>query len=409
MTSFRSAIGERELAACLRASARAGADDRLPAGLCLGHDRRQGAGARRLGGGEGRAMLRFDYSGCGRSAGEFEAQSLAQWRDDALGMIDEVAQGPVVLVGSSMGGWLMLLAALARPEQVKGLIGVAAAPDFTGWGYSEEEKLTILRDGRIEQANPYGDAPTVTSRAFWESGEALRLTHAPIAIDCPVRLLHGQADADVPWAWSLRLDGFDPFSRRADAAGQGRRPPPLARMRSRAAAERDGQSDGAARTRESPRPRAGAAGRPGLDPHAQPGPRPRPAAAHGPKRPLHQRRLRQRRACRPARLSRPRSPSATAPASISSAPTRRRRPRRRAPGGSKAAASMPANASASPMSRSSAGARPRRSMSRRRPTPRRRAIRAAPISSSRRAMPGSRPASRPAPCSRSMRRWRRRT
>ena len=153
----------------------------------------------------GRALLRFDYSGCGQSAGDFEAQSLAQWRDDALGMIDEVAQGPVVLVGSSMGGWLMLLAALARPERVKGLIGVAAAPDFTAWGYSEEEKLTILRDGRVEQPNPYGDAPTVTSRTFWESGEMLRLTHAPIAIDCPVRLLHGQADADVPWAWSLRL------------------------------------------------------------------------------------------------------------------------------------------------------------------------------------------------------------
>ncbi len=154
---------------------------------------------------EGRALLRFDYSGCGQSAGDFEAQSLAQWRDDALGMIDEVAAGPVVLIGSSMGGWLMLLAALARPEQVKGLVGVAAAPDFTAWGYSEEEKMTILRDGRLERSNPYGDAPTVTSRAFWESGEMLRLTHAPIGIDCPVRLLHGQADPDVPWAWSLRL------------------------------------------------------------------------------------------------------------------------------------------------------------------------------------------------------------
>ena len=153
----------------------------------------------------GRAMLRFDYSGCGESPGDFEAQSLAQWRDDVLGMIDEVTQGPVVLVGSSMGGWLMLHAALARPERVVGLVGIAAAPDFTGWGYSEEEKLTILSSGRLEQPNPYGDAPTVTSRAFWESGEAMRLTHAPIAIDCPVRLLHGQQDADVPWAWSLRL------------------------------------------------------------------------------------------------------------------------------------------------------------------------------------------------------------
>lgn len=153
----------------------------------------------------GRAMLRFDYSGCGESPGDFEAQSLARWLGDTLGMIDEIAQGPVVLVGSSMGGWLMLHAALARPEKVVGLVGIAAAPDFTGWGYSEAEKLTILSAGRLEQPSPYGDAPTVTSRTFWESGEAMRLTHAPIGIDCPVRLLHGQQDADVPWAWSLRL------------------------------------------------------------------------------------------------------------------------------------------------------------------------------------------------------------
>lgn len=153
----------------------------------------------------GRAMLRFDYSGCGESPGAFEAQSLAQWRDDVLGMIDDVAQGPVVLVGSSMGGWLMLHAALARPGRVVGLVGVAAAPDFTGWAYSEEEKLKILSEGRLEQPNPHGDAPTVTSRVFWESGEAMRLTHGPIDIRCPVRLLHGQQDPEVPWAWSLRL------------------------------------------------------------------------------------------------------------------------------------------------------------------------------------------------------------
>jgi len=153
----------------------------------------------------GRAMLRFDYTGCGESPGAFEEQSLARWRDDALGMIDEIARGPVILVGSSMGGWLMLHAAMARPERVVGLVGIAAAPDFTGWGYSEEEKMTILTEGRIEQPNPYGDAPTVTSRAFWESGEAMRITHGPIGIDCPIRLLHGQKDADVPWAWSLRI------------------------------------------------------------------------------------------------------------------------------------------------------------------------------------------------------------
>jgi len=153
----------------------------------------------------GRAMLRFDYAGCGASNGAFEAQPLARWRDDVLAMIDRVVEGPVVLVGSSMGGWLMLLAALARPDRIAALVGIAAAPDFTSWGYSEEQKLTILRDGRLVEHSPYGETPYVTSRAFWESGEALRLMHGPLAIDCPVRLLHGQADADVPWSLSLDL------------------------------------------------------------------------------------------------------------------------------------------------------------------------------------------------------------
>jgi pimeloyl-ACP methyl ester carboxylesterase len=154
---------------------------------------------------EGRAMLRFDYAGCGASGGKFEEQSLGNWRNDALAMLDEVVEGPVVLVGSSMGGWLMLLVALARPERVAALVGIAAAPDFTGWGFSDEEKLAILRDGRLEQPSAYSDTPYLTTRIFWESGEALRLLHAPIAIDCPLRLLHGQRDEDVPWTHSIQL------------------------------------------------------------------------------------------------------------------------------------------------------------------------------------------------------------
>jgi pimeloyl-ACP methyl ester carboxylesterase len=154
---------------------------------------------------DGRAMLRLDYGGCGLSGGDFETQTLASWRDDVLAMIDGVVEGPAVLVGSSMGGWLMLLAALARPERVAGLVGVAAAPDFTGWGYSEAQKLAILREGRLVEDNPYGEAPMVTTRAFWESGEALRMLHAPIPIDCPVRLLHGLEDKDVPWGRSMEL------------------------------------------------------------------------------------------------------------------------------------------------------------------------------------------------------------
>jgi pimeloyl-ACP methyl ester carboxylesterase len=154
---------------------------------------------------QGRAMIRFDYAGCGSSAGDFEAQTLAGWRDDVLGVIDRLAEGPVVLVGSSMGGWLMLLAALARPERVAGLVGIAAAPDFTDWGFTSEQKTMLLAEGRLEEPPPYGEAPSVTTRAFWESGERLKLLDAEIAIDCPVRLLHGLADRDVPWRVSLRL------------------------------------------------------------------------------------------------------------------------------------------------------------------------------------------------------------
>jgi pimeloyl-ACP methyl ester carboxylesterase len=153
---------------------------------------------------EGRAMLRFDYGGCGASEGRFEEETLATWRDDALAMIDLV-DAPVVLVGSSMGGWLMLLAAQARPERVKALVGIAAAPDFTDWGYTQEQKRTLREQGRLVEDNPYGDAPTVTTRAFWESGEALKLLGGEIGFAGPVRLLHGLADADVPWRVSLDL------------------------------------------------------------------------------------------------------------------------------------------------------------------------------------------------------------
>ena len=153
---------------------------------------------------QGRAMLRFDYGGCGISGGDFEAQTLRDWLDDALLMIDQVVEGPVVLVGSSMGGWLMLHIAMARPERVAGLVGIAAAPDFTWWGFDEAQKRTLLGEGRLVEPSPHGE-PLVTTRAFWESGEGLRLMHAEIAVDCPVRLLHGEVDDDVPWTWSLEL------------------------------------------------------------------------------------------------------------------------------------------------------------------------------------------------------------
>jgi pimeloyl-ACP methyl ester carboxylesterase len=147
----------------------------------------------------GRASLLFDYGGCGLSSGDFEAQSFRDWLGDALHLIDHVVpEGPLVLVGSSMGGWLMLHLAIARAQRVSALVGIAAAPDFTDWGFTPDQKQQLARDGRLEEANPYGPEPTVTTRTFFESAEAHRLLHVEIPIDCPVRLLHGMRDSDVP-------------------------------------------------------------------------------------------------------------------------------------------------------------------------------------------------------------------
>lgn len=153
----------------------------------------------------GRAMLRFDYAGCGASGGEFEEQSLIGWRDDVLFLIEKLTSGSITLVGSSMGGWLMLLVALSRPMRVKAMVGIAAAPDFTDWGFTQEQKMTILREGKLEEHSDYSDDPYVTTNIFWQSGEANRLLHKEIAFDGAVRLLHGQGDDDVPWAYALEI------------------------------------------------------------------------------------------------------------------------------------------------------------------------------------------------------------
>jgi pimeloyl-ACP methyl ester carboxylesterase len=152
---------------------------------------------------KGRAMLRLDYSGCGASGGRFEDGTLDIWREDVLLVIKQIER-PVVLIGSSMGGWLMLLVAQALGDQVKGLVGIAAAPDFTDWGYTTEEKDLIERHGRIDQPSDYG-APMPTFAAFWRSGGANRQLTNDIPITCPVRLLHGQCDTDVPWDISMQL------------------------------------------------------------------------------------------------------------------------------------------------------------------------------------------------------------
>ena len=156
---------------------------------------------------EGRAMLRLDYSGCGESGGTFEDGTLDIWRDDALAVIRDVVTGPVILVGSSMGGWLTLLVALVLGDRVKAMVGIAAAPDFTEWEFSEAEKAEIIANGRFIRplSGHYDYEPMVTTRHFWESGQANLVLNSEISIDCPVRLLHGQRDDDVPWNTSVRL------------------------------------------------------------------------------------------------------------------------------------------------------------------------------------------------------------
>lgn len=153
----------------------------------------------------GRGFVRFDYGGCGQSEGAFEDQTLADWRDDVLAVLDQLVTGPAILVGSSLGGWLMLLVARDRPHQVAALVGVAPAPDFTDWGFTTEEKLALLSDGRFERPSAYGTAPMVYTRGFWQSGDANRLMAGQIAVDCPVRFLQGMADAEVPYNRTVRL------------------------------------------------------------------------------------------------------------------------------------------------------------------------------------------------------------
>lgn len=156
----------------------------------------------------GQAFLRLDYSGHGQSEGRFVDGSIGAWFADALAVFDAITEGPQIVVGSSMGGWIALLLARARPDRVKALVGIAAAPDFTArllsGELSEAQRETLLTDGVLYRQSDYGDPMPIT-RKLVEDGANHLLLEAPIPFSGPVRLLHGQCDPDVPWQLSLRI------------------------------------------------------------------------------------------------------------------------------------------------------------------------------------------------------------
>ena len=157
----------------------------------------------------GRAYVRFDYGGHGESSGKFEDGTIGEWAEDALAILDDVAQGPQVLVGSSMGGWIMLLAALARPERVKGLVGVASGPDFTAdfkkHRLTEEMQKELDERGYVLHPPNIWEEPYPITRKLLDEGENHLLLQGEIDLACPVRLIHGMRDETVPWETSLKL------------------------------------------------------------------------------------------------------------------------------------------------------------------------------------------------------------
>jgi len=157
----------------------------------------------------GSAFVRFDYFGHGRSSGDIADGTIGRWAEDAVAVIDRLTEGRQILVGSSMGGWIIGLAALARPERMHALVGVAAAPDFTEdllWPrLTPEQRRIVMEQGRVTLPSVYDPAGYVYTRALLEDGRQNLVLRGPIAIDRPVRLLHGLRDDSVPWQTSLTL------------------------------------------------------------------------------------------------------------------------------------------------------------------------------------------------------------
>lgn len=158
----------------------------------------------------GRAFLRFDYQGHGASSGKFEEGTIGLWAGDALAAVKNLTEGPVILIGSSMGGWMMLLVGLEIKERLAGLVGLAAAPDFTEdliWSWlSVEDRRTLESEGVLQQASEYEDEGNycITLKLI-EEGRKNLLLRGAIPLTCPLRLIHGDQDKDVPWDVSTKL------------------------------------------------------------------------------------------------------------------------------------------------------------------------------------------------------------
>lgn len=157
----------------------------------------------------GLAYVRFDYSGHGVSGGTFRDCTLSDWKADTLDVIDQLTQGDVIIIGSSMGGWLALLAAQERPERIKGVIGIAAAPDFTreirDEQLNDEQRELLESQGYIEEPNDYSDEPYIFTKALFDDGDGHCLLDKELNIKVPVRLLQGMKDSAVPWQKAHRI------------------------------------------------------------------------------------------------------------------------------------------------------------------------------------------------------------
>lgn len=157
----------------------------------------------------GRAFLRFDYSGHGQSSEEFTDGCIGDWAEDAMEVITTLTEGPQVLVGSSMGGWVSLLVARQMPEKLAGLVGIAAAPDFTEdsmWaGFTDAQKAELSDKGRVALPSDYDDGPYIITRRMIEDGRNQLVLRSPLRLNVPVRFLQGTADVDVPMGVALNL------------------------------------------------------------------------------------------------------------------------------------------------------------------------------------------------------------